>query len=196
MSLRVTDTLVLLAGIAAGAALEPGTITGDAGRVLVTFLGLVSASILPTVTLLVNSMSSSGRSVQSIERLDEELGAAIDALFLLFGCVAIAIGALVSLSIAPADFLKRVPHLTTDILPRAGQAFLVGSCGLIVWRMGQIPAILRRALTIRKEIAVDEAKRKVTERAPNAEALKDAFATHPDFGKVVTLPDDPPKKPS
>ena len=56
-------------------------------------------------------------------------------------------------------------------------------------RAGQIPGILRRALTIRHEIAVDEARRKAMEKAPTPEALRQSFSTHPDFGRRVDLQD-------
>ena len=106
---------------AGGLALPTETISGDSGRMLVTFLGLVSASILPTVSLLVNSMTASGRSVEAINKLEAELQSAIDALFLLFGCVGIVIGALVALSTPPPWPLTAVPFLTTEALPRVGQ---------------------------------------------------------------------------
>jgi hypothetical protein len=139
--------------------------------------------------LLINSMTASGRSVQAIERLEQELKAAIDALFLLFGCVALSIAALLSLSIQPAAFMTKVPYLTTEILPRIGQALVVGPTAMVVWRAGRIPAILRRALEIRREIAIDEARRKVLENAPTAEALRQGYATRENFGRTVTLQD-------
>ncbi|TIM41070.1 MAG: hypothetical protein E5Y55_26215 [Mesorhizobium sp.] len=189
MSLRLADIAVGLIGLAAGAAMTPGTVSGDAGRVLATFLGLLSAGLLPTITLLINSMTASGRSVQAIDRLEGELKAAMDALFLLFGCVVLSIGALVSLSIQPANFLTRVPYLTTEILPRIGQSLVIGPTTLVVWRAGRIPAILRRALEIRREIAVDEAKRKIIEKAPTTEALRQGYATQESFGRAVSLQD-------
>lgn len=195
MSLRLTDKLGVVALLIGGAALTPGTIAGDPGRVLATFLGLFSASILPTVSLLVNSMTASGRSVQSLNKLHAELNAAMDALFFLFGCVAIAIAALVSLSIEPAAFMIKIPYLTTEILPRIGQAFVVTATGMVVLRAGQIPGILRRSLAARHEIALGEAKSKLEGNAPAAGETRQVFATHPDFGKVVSLQDlQPPEK--
>jgi hypothetical protein len=174
--------------LAIGAALAPGTISGDAARTLATFLGLFAASILPTVTLLVNSMTASGRSVKAVSELEKELEAAMDALFLLFGCVIVSVGALVSLSIAPPDVLKKVPYLTSEVLPRVGQCIVVSTTGLILLRAGQIPGILRRTLKLRKEIAVAEARTKLSKSATSTSG-KQIFPTHPDFGKVVTLED-------
>lgn len=168
-----------------GAALSPGTISGEAGRVLATFLGLFAASVLPTVSLLINSMTASGRSVYSINELEAELEAAMDALFLLFGCIGIAIAALVSLSIQPPDVLKQVPYLTSEVLPRIGQSLVVAAAGIVIWRAGQITGILRRSLKIRHEIAINEAKSKLETNAPTAGAMRQMFPTHPDFGKPV-----------
>lgn len=177
------------AALIAGLAMSPGVITGDTGRMLVTFLGLVSASILPTISLLVNSMSAAGRSVLAIDELNAELQAAMDALFLLFGCVAVVVGALVALSTPPPPLLVKVPYLTSEALPRIGQAVVVVFSALTLVRVGQIPAILRRSLAVRHKIAVEEARRKTLEKAPTSEEVKSAFATHPDFGKTVNLED-------
>ena len=187
MSLRRLELIGLAASAAVGAALTPGTISGDARSMLITFLGLFSASILPTVSLLVNSMTTGGRSIHSIQKLESELQAAMDALFLLFGCIAVAVGALIALAISPPVMLTRVPYLTTEVLPRIGQALVVCAASTIVLRAGQIPAILRRSLAVRYEIALTEARRKLADNAPEPGATRQAFPNHPDFGKVVPL---------
>lgn len=181
------------AALAAGVALSPNAITADAGRMLVTFLGLVSASILPAISLLINSMTASGRSVMALDELEGELQAAIDGLLLLFGCVAVVVGALVALATPPAAILANVPYLTTQILPRLGQGTVVVFSAIILIRVGQIPAILRRSLVVRHKIAVEEARRKTLEKAPAAGASQQMFATHPDFGQSVHLDDLPGK---
>lgn len=174
---------------AIGLALSPETVTGDAGRMLAIFLGLVSASILPTISLLVGNMTSSGRSVLALDELKDELDAAMDALFLLFGCVGVAIASLAAMSVEPPDFLVSIPLLTSEILPRFGQMVTMVATTLIVTRAGQIPAILRRTLVVRHRIATDEARTKINDNAPDAEAIKKAFATNPEFGKTVKIED-------
>ena len=189
LQLRRIEGLALAAAAVAGAILTPGTVSGDSGRMLVTFFGLVSASILPTISLLVNSMTASGRSVKAIDELEQELQAAMDALFLLFGCVGVVVIGLVSLATQPADILTRVPYLTTDILPRLGQLVVVCASTFTVMRVGMIPGILRRSLSVRHRIALDEARRKTLEKAPDGRATRALFPTHPDFGKAVTFED-------
>lgn len=182
------------AAVVAGLAISPGTIAGDAGRMLVTFLGLVSASVLPTISLLVNSMTASGRSVLALDELEAELQNAMDALFLLFGCVAVVVGALVALTMPSPSALVKVPYLTAEILPRIGQMIVVAGSSLTLLRIGEIPAILRRSLSVRHKIAVDEARRKTLEKAPTSAAMKASFANHPDFGKTVKLEDIVPRE--
>lgn len=157
---------------------------------LSTFLGLFSACLLPTITLLVNGMTASGRSVHAIERLDAELRAAMDALLFMFGNTALAFAALLTLSIHPPSLLlERVPLLTAEVLPRLGQAVVVLTVAAIVVRAGQIPGILRRALASRKEIAVEEAKRKLAEQVPDSGAIRTMFLTDPEFGRSLSLDD-------
>ncbi|NKJ02019.1 hypothetical protein FHW92_004119 [Novosphingobium sp. SG707] len=172
-----------------GLAVSPGVITGDTGRMLVTFLGLVSASILPTISLLVNSMTASGRSVLAINELNDELQAGIDALLQIFMYVAIAVAGLLSLSMSPPILFFKVPHLTNDILPRLGQAVVIAFSVITVIKSGTIPAILRRSLAVRHKIAAEEARRKTLEKAPPQSAAQSSFPTHPDFGKVTDLED-------
>ena len=185
MSLRPLEIGAILIAAIAGGALNPGAISADVGRVLVTFLGLVAASILPTITLLINSMTLSARSVYSIDRLDEELRAAMDALFLLFGAICLTVIALVALAIPSPAVFDYIPYLSSQILPRGGQAIVGGTTALVFWRVGQIPGILRRTLKVRHQAAVEEARLKLSGNAPEAGAMRKAFATHPDFGKSV-----------
>lgn len=163
-----------------------GTVSGDAGRLLVTFLGLVAASILPTISLILGSMTASGRSVQSIGKLRTELSAAMDALFLLFGLAALAVLCLIALAVPTPAMLGETP-LIPVVMHRFGQALVVMAATLIVLRAGQIPAILRRSLDIRHDIAEDEARKKTIEAAPRSGEMKATFTTHPDFGKSVSL---------
>jgi len=154
---------------------------------LVTFLGLFSASLLPTITLLINGMTASGRSVHAIEKLDAEIRDAIDALLFIFGCIALAFAGLMALSFTFPDFSQKYPLLINQVLPRAEQSVVVTSVLSIIGRAGQIPAILRRALAMRKEIAINEARRKLKDQAPDGASVRASFATHPDFGKTVIL---------
>lgn len=193
MQLRKIERWVLPAALAAGAALSPGAITDDAARMLVTFLGLVSASILPTVSLLINSMTASGRSVMALDELEGELQTAMDGLLLLFGCAAVVVVALVALATPPPLALTKLPALTDQILPRLGQAVVIMFSAIILIRVGQIPAVLRRSLVVRHKIAVEEARRKTLEKAPAAGAGQEMFGTHPDFGKSVRLEELPAK---
>lgn len=186
LQLRRIEWAGLAVAAIAGGALPIGTVSGDAGRLLVTFLGLVAASILPTISLILGSMTASGRSVQSIGKLRAELSAAMDALFLLFGLAALAVLCLITLAVPTPAILGEIPQIPI-IMHRFGQALVVMAATLIVLRAGQIPAILCRSLDIRHNIAEDEARKKTIEAAPRSGDMKATFTTHPDFGKPVSL---------
>lgn len=154
---------------------------------LATFLGLVSASILPTISLLIGSMTVNGRSVLALNELKAEISAATDALFLLFGCVGVVIVCLVALATPTPGIAYLVPYLAEHILPRSGQAIACLFSALILIKSGQIPAIIRRTLEVRHKIAVEEARKKLGDAAPDETAIRQAFATHPEFGKVIAI---------
>lgn len=177
----------LAVGLGLGAVLTPAVLHGDPARLLTTFLGLVSASILPTVSLILGSMTTGGRSVAAINRLEQELHAAMDVLFLLLGLVGVIFAAIFMLGIPPPMALENIPFLTSEILPRFGQSIVVGGTALILMRAGQIPAILRRSLLIRHEIAVDEARKKTLENAGKLPDAKSLFGSDPNFGKSITV---------
>lgn len=113
----------------------------------------------------------------------------MDAMFFLFGCIGLSVASLFMLSIQPPSWLISVPYLTTQILPRLGQAFVIAPALAVVWRAGQITGILRQCLKTRHEIARIEARAKLEKNAPVGSALKQSFAKHPHFGKVVSLQD-------
>jgi hypothetical protein len=188
LQLRRLEYVTLAAAVVLGAAATPGIFAGDAGRLLVTFLGLVAASILPTISVILGSMTASGRSVKSIDELQVELSAAMDALFLLFGLVGLSVVALVALSIPTPAQVLALPF-AGEALCHAGQGVVLASAALILTRAGQIPGILRRSLGIRHRIAVDEARRQILENAAKTGSPGEIFPAHPDFGKSIKLAD-------
>lgn len=181
--------MAVVALATAGFFLPIGTLDGDAGRLLMTFLGLIAASILPTVSLMLGSMTSNARSVKSVNELKDELSAGIQALFGLFAAIGIAAFALMTLAI-PMPNKEALPLIVVDqFLPRMGQAVVVAAAGMCVMRLWIVPAIIQRALQIRHEIAVDEARRKTSEKAPSVGDARKMFPTDPGFGKAVNLSD-------
>ena len=156
---------------------------------LAIFLGLFSASIFPTVSLLINAMTSNGRSVHALNKLKGELEGAMDAMFFIFACVGIAIGAVLLRTIEVPTFLRGVPYVCDQILPRLGQAFMIAPTVLVIWRAGQITGILRRLLKLRHAIAIEEARAELAEKAPPAGETAKSFQTNLEFGRVVSLKD-------
>lgn len=140
-------------------------------------------------------MTTGGRSVHAIDRLRDELLAATDALIGLLTLVGIVFAAIFALSLLPPQFLRRLPLLTTEILPRMGQAVVAGGSTLIVLRARLVPAILRRCLSIRHEIAADEARKKTIENASKIGSPQKYFARDPDFGQTVSIEDPRLKEP-
>jgi hypothetical protein len=189
LSIRRLDYAGGFAGLLFGAAITPAALHGDPSRLLGTFLGLVSASILPSISLILASMTTGGRSVHAIDRLRNELMAATDALLQLLGLVGAVFAAVFTLSIAPPDLAFRVPWLATEILPRFGQAVVIAGSTVILLRASLVPAILRRCLLIRHEIAVDEAKKKTMENAAKVGEAQKFFPRDPTFGRTVPLAD-------
>jgi Na+/H+-dicarboxylate symporter len=185
LSLRALEIIGLTAGAIGGYFLPTGIIAGEPSRLLVTFLGIVSASILPTISLLVGSMAAGGRSVQGLDRLNRQLRRAMMALFTVFAAVGVAILFLLALTVPTPAALDRLPITLTHLPNHLGQGAAVAACIFVLMRARFIPGILLTALTIRHEIAADDARKKLMEKSPSQEELQRMFANHPDFGKSI-----------
>lgn len=189
MHLRPIEWLTCTVAFTIGAILPPGVFAGEAGRLLTTFLGLVAASILPTISLIVGGMVIGSRSVKHLGDLGAELGKTVDALFGIFGLIAVTVIVLMSLAI-PIPFGDHIPSVLVSVPSRIGQGF-VGFFGmLIVSRSGAIPAAIRQTLSLRTTIAVDEARKKTNEKADVVkEKARAGFSTKEGFGRTTRLED-------
>ena len=189
MHLRRVEWLTCSLAFLIGALLPPGVFGGEAGRLLTTFLGFVAASILPTISLIVGGMIVGGRSVQHLDDLGSELAATVDALFGVFGLIAVTVLILMTLSM-PSPFTGHMPADFQYMPTRFGQG-LVGFAGLLaIARSGTIPGAIRKSLKLRTAIAVDEARKKTEEKAEAAKAkVRSGFATKEGFGRTSSLSD-------
>lgn len=187
LHVRLIDVVGIVIGLILGSMIPPAVLHGDPSRLLGTFLGLVSASILPSISLILASMTTSGRSVAAIDKLGAELMAAMNALLELLVMVGVVFAAVLTLSIDPPAWLAKLPWITDQGLPRLGQAIVVAGSIAIVLRARLVPAILRRCLTVRHEIAADEARKKTIENASKAGEAAAYFARDPAFGATVPL---------
>jgi hypothetical protein len=155
----------------------------------VTFIGLVSASILPTVSLAVGSMSGTGKSVQKINELHAELAATVKALFRTLLHVGIVFALLLTLSFVPefdVSFeLRGVVIELPDVGRRVLQAIAFGWAAFAVWGAHRVPNTFLRVLEIKRNIAVHEAREELGEKAPSAADIKSIFPTKEGFGKTV-----------
>ncbi|WP_264773722.1 hypothetical protein [Defluviimonas salinarum] len=147
----------------------------------------MSASILPTVSLLVGAMGANGRSVKGINDLHTEIGDTIAVLWAIFGLVVLSVlGLLVnSLVIPPLEL--HIPgsayFVSVDsLLYRLSQGITGGAAMLALTRIGHVPTSFRRALEIRHQIAVDEARRRIDDSAPTTDKLQAIFPKATGFG--------------
>lgn len=189
LSLRGSGYAALIAAAAAGAVLPPALLIGDPSRMLVTFLGLVSASILPAVSLVIGSLSSSGRSVLRIDALARELGDAVRTLFAILGLVAIVVALLMLIAIAP-EIGWRLPYAAVEIpdaARRALQSLALLLAAAATSKALAIPRILTRVLTIKKDIAIYEARKALAEKSPSEADIRQMFPTKEGFGTTVPL---------
>jgi hypothetical protein len=175
--------------------LPSGFVTGDIGRIITTFLGLIAASILPTISLIVGSMSASGRSVKGINDLHAEFVDLVGELFAVLGWIMVAIGGLAFASVEitlglgiyhPFGILFDFSSLP-DVLKGAGRFALGYASAAALAQFSMVPKSVLKALEIRHHIAIDEAKRKVSDNAPSSGDIQKYFGTKQGFGEVKPM---------
>lgn len=183
--------MALAVGAVSGALIPPALFAGDPVRMLVTFLGLVSASILPTISLAIGSMSGTGRSVQKINTLFIDITESTKALFRTLMCVGIVFAALVIFSMIPeVDFrfvALETPYEILDAPRRFVQIIIFASAITSVEQAILIPKTFYKVLKIKHEIAVFETRKEVTKNAPTETDIKNIFPTKDGFGQTVSV---------
>ncbi|MFD1914154.1 hypothetical protein [Halodurantibacterium flavum] len=191
MSLRGLTWLTLAGAAVSGAAIPPALFAGEPVRMLVTFLGLVSASILPTVSLAITSMSGTGRSVQKINELYDDVRQNTAALFRTLAYVAFVFAALLVFTMTPVVNLDTVVLGQAIYLPDAArrvvQLVVFASAVHAVSEAYRIPKTFRSVLAIKRDIAVYEARKHIREAAPGEAEIKQIFPKKEGFGKSVSL---------
>ena len=178
-------------GAACGAAVPPALFAGEPVRMLVTFVGLVSASILPTVSLAIGSMSGTGRSVQKINELYADLRGSSTALFRTLICVALVFAALGAFAITPVVDVHISRWGVSFELPDAARRFVqisvFGGVVLAVCEAYRIPQTFLKVLNIKRDIAIYEARKEIRENAPGEAEIKQIFLKKEGFGRAVNL---------
>lgn len=187
MHVRRLEWVACSVGFIVAALLPPGSLNGEAGRLLTTFFGLVAASILPTISLIVGGMTTGSRSVKQLGDLGAELERTVSALFAIFGLIAVAAVALTALAI-PMPFYDRLPPMVQALPSRIGQGLVGVIAVLVVAKSGTVPSAIRRSLALRTEMAVDDARKKTLENADDAKA-NTGFRTKEGFGRITSISD-------
>ena len=187
LHVRRLEWVACSVGFVIAAALPPGSFGGEPGRLLTTFFGLVAASILPTISLIVGGMVTGSRSVKQLGELGDELERTVTALFSIFGLIALAAVVLMALAI-PTPFYDRLPPILQPLPAKIGQGLVGVIAVLVVAKSGAVPGAIRRSLALRTDMAVDDARRKTHENAEEAKA-NTAFRTKEGFGRVTQLTD-------
>lgn len=183
---RLTGVVPPLVGLL-GLFLPVGTISGEPTRLLVTFLGIISASILPTTSLVVGAISSDGRSVFGLKSLFDELRQAVAYLLVILALAGLSVISLLlhALPINGSVYIS-VSSMTlnlTEIFRQVAQATALYVCAVTaIYALG-IYRILTRVLKIKYDIARHSAVERVGKQLPTNQVLKTNFKNPDGFGK-------------
>lgn len=172
--------LLPLVGAVALALAPPDVLKGDPAKLLMPFLGLLMAGILPAISLTINSLKSGGFSVQRVGKLADELSGLLNYLQALF---------LISLVAALCLVTAETLHWGKDFPYAAYSArvfnFTLGFCvGVLAGALPKLRRSFAALLSIGREIAIDEAATKIKDRAAKLPSIIDRFPTQEKFGEL------------
>ena len=191
LSLRSLVIASLSVGAILGASIPPAIVVGEPARMLTTFLGLISASVLPAVSLVIGSMSGAGRSVKKIAELDAQLRRACLAMFETLAWVAATFFLAILISVVPpipGRWVVASYSLIVDDAARRPILALIFVCSMLaVIRALTIPTVLLGVLSIKRDIAVFEAQKSLREKVPSEEDTRQMFKTKDGYGSVVRI---------
>lgn len=158
----------------------PDVFDGDVGKLLMPFLGLFMAGVLPAISLTINSIKSGGYSVQRVQNMSGELCKLLDFLQLVF--VLALLSAIVLLIGEGFDWGKNWPY--KFYTSRIFNLFLGLGLGALLGALPKLRNVFRSLILISTEIAVDEAATKIKEKAAKMPPVLDRFPTSEKFGAL------------
>lgn len=152
---------------------------------LVTFFGLLSAGILPALTLLVSASLPSAFTVARLNQLDRDTGALIKGLvstlaYILTGGVLLLILAasepLPILRFRPSGY-QAIDQFLPEAPDRLLQALVFACFCVALDRLRVFVATFRMIREARHQGALEEARRQLDTKAPTRDDLRYAFKT-------------------
>lgn len=179
-----------------GLFIPPGTLDGALGTLVVTFFGLVSAGILPAISLLVGNTLSSSLSVRKLD----ELKAGVDSLirklletlgFLVTGAVLVMVQE-VGLPNLPEQMLEvDVPGWLQEAPIRVVQAGVLACFFVGIDRIRLVASAFRRVLTERYDLARADSFERIRKNAGSISEVRALFPKTPNFGSAVVASETP-----
>ena len=175
-----------------GLVLPTSTLSSGLDSLLVTFFGLLSASILPAISLLVGNVASPTYSLAKLEELEVQTKSLVKKLFSTLGVV-IAGGALVMVAAAglpsipiPAWLPKWCTHLQ-EAPERLTQGVVFACFAISIDRLRVVSMAFQTVLKARFDLAKMETITRLKKAFPGSEEVRATFPTSEKFGSRVEV---------
>lgn len=181
---------VLIIAFGIGVFLPPGTLSAEMRTLLVTFFGLLSAGLLPALTLLVSAPPPTSFTVARLNKLDLETQGLIRGListlaYILAGGVMVLVAATPLLAVKmPATGHAVFDKLLSTVPERLLQAAVFSCFCVALDRLRVFVMTFKSIQSARSESAIEEAKRRIDAKVPTRENLRSSFKTSPLHGTI------------
>lgn len=176
--------------------IPPGTLDGNLGTLVVTFFGLVSAGILPAISLLVGNTLSSSLSVRKLDELKAGLDSLMRKLletlgFLVIGAVLIMVQEVGLPNLPKQVFEVDVPGWLQEAPIRVVQAGVLACFFVGMDRIRLVASAFRRVLTERYELARADSVERIRKNAGSIGEVRNLFPKTSNFGNTVVVSEIP-----
>ncbi len=176
-----------------GAILPAGVLDDALSGMLVTFFGLLSAGLIPAMSLLVSMSYPASYSVARIRSLDDQVGVVLERMK---ATLAMYVAGTVLVLVSQVG----LPVWTFSVPLSDGKSLTVEDClgrllaGAILAclfvsldRLRLYVVAFRQVRQLRLDLAVEEARGRLKSQAPDAAAVRNLFPTGPNHGAKVEV---------
>lgn len=170
-------------------ALAPNAVEPAVLRYIITGLGFVAATVLPSIALTIGTLVSDGRSVMGVQDLAAEVRLTVENLFFITGLVFLALSGILLIAFSGGALfggsgLGNGGLPSTQDAIQAGSGIVGGALLMLVLKISRVPKAIFRVLELKAELAEGEARRQLNENVAQISSKK-IFPVKPGFGETV-----------
>jgi hypothetical protein len=179
-----------------GVFIPPSTLSDELGTLLITFFGIMSAGVIPAISLLVSSTLSSSLSVKKLDDLKVETETLVRKLvetlaFLVIGAILIMADQMGIPKLPSSIGTFTMPSWFPSAAERSVQSGVLVSFLIGLDRLRLVGSSFKRVLNERYQLSRADSELRIKRNGASVGNAEDYFSKSTNFGEEVKVPADP-----